>query len=75
MYDGGIQALKLLKADKELLRLKKKIPKEEDAFANWLQKNNPNIAKRLMKTHLKEKKRKKQKTEEAVTTAKDLTFS
>ena len=41
--------------------------KEEEAFASWLEKNNPRIAKRLMKKQLEEKK--KQKTEEAAVTA------
>jgi hypothetical protein len=46
--------------------------KEEEAFANWLQKNNPKITKLLMKKQLEERKRKKEKTEKTVNTAKDL---
>jgi ferritin-like metal-binding protein YciE len=68
MYEGGIQALELLKADKKTIKTLEKILKEEEGFANWLQKNNPRIAKRLMKKQLEEKK-KKQKTEEAAATA------
>ncbi len=70
MYEGGIQALELLKADKKTMKILEKILKEEEAFANWLQKNNPRIAKRLMKKQLEEKKKKKEKeeTEESVTT-------
>jgi len=41
--------------------------KEEKAFANWLEKNNPKIAKRLMKKQLEEKK--KEKAEEAAVTS------
>ena len=68
MYKGGIQALELLKADKKTIRTLEKNLKEEEAFANWLEKNNPKIAKRLMTKQLEEKK-KKQKTEEAAVTA------
>jgi ferritin-like metal-binding protein YciE len=62
MYEGGIQALELLKADKKTIRLLEKNLKEELGFASWLEKNNPRIAKRLMKKQLEEKK--EQKTEE-----------
>jgi ferritin-like metal-binding protein YciE len=68
MYEGGIQALELLKADKKDIKALEKNLKEEEAFANWLQKNNSRIAKRLMKKQLEEKK-KKQKTEEAAVAA------
>ena len=64
MYEGGIQALELLKADKKTIRSLEKNLKEEEAFANWLGKNNPRIAKRLMKRQLEEKK--KEEAEEAV---------
>jgi ferritin-like metal-binding protein YciE len=60
MYEGGIQALRLLKADKKTIKTLEKILKEEKAFANWLQKNNPRIAKRLL--------RKKKIEEEAAAT-------
>ena len=66
MYKGGIQALELLKADKKAIKNLEKNLKEEEAFANWLEKNNPRIAKRLMTKKMEEKK-KKQKREESVT--------
>jgi hypothetical protein len=66
MYEGGIQALELLKADKKTIKTLQKILKEEESFANWLQKNNLRIAKRLMKKQLEEKK--KEETEESITT-------
>jgi len=65
MYEGGIQALRLLKADKKTIKALEKILKEEKAFANWLQKNNPRIAKRLF--------RKKKKKKEAEATATIMT--
>jgi ferritin-like metal-binding protein YciE len=68
LYEGGIQALELLKADKRAIKVLEKNLKEEEAFANWLEKNNPRIAKRLMKKQLEERK-KKLKTEEAAVTA------
>ena len=70
MYEGGIQALDLLKADKKTIRTLQKILNEEESFTNWLQKNNPRIAKRLLKKQLEEKKKKKKKeeTEETVIT-------
>ena len=62
MYRGGIQALELLEADKKTIKTLEKILKEEQAFGDWLEKNNPKIAKRLMKKQLvDEKKRKKKK--------------
>jgi ferritin-like metal-binding protein YciE len=62
MYRGGIQALELLEADKKTIKTLEKILKEEQAFGDWLEKNNPKIAKRLMtKQLLDEKKRKKKK--------------
>jgi ferritin-like metal-binding protein YciE len=66
MYKGGIQALELLKADKKAIKNLERNLKEEEAFANWLEKNNPRIAKRLMTKQIEEKK-KKQKREESVT--------
>ena len=59
MYEGGIQALELLKADKKTIKVLEKNLKEEQAFGNWLEKNNPRIAKRLMTKQLEEKKKKK----------------
>src|ERR687888_1903462 len=35
MYEGGIQALELLKADKKTIKILEKNLKEEEAFANW----------------------------------------
>jgi hypothetical protein len=35
--------------------------KEEEAFGNWLEKNNPKIAKRLMTKQIEEKKQGKKK--------------
>lgn len=64
MYEGGIRALELLDADKKTIKALQKILKEEESFAIWLEKNNPIIAKRLMK----EKKKKKEVTEESITT-------
>jgi ferritin-like metal-binding protein YciE len=62
MYRGGIQALELLEADKKTIKTLEKILKEEQAFGDWLEKNNPKIAKRLMTKQLvDEKKRKKKK--------------
>jgi len=65
MYRGGIQALELLKSDKKTIKTLEKILKEEQAFGDWLEKNNPKIAKRLMTKQLvDEKKRKKKKAVE-----------
>ncbi|HEY7082984.1 MAG TPA: DUF892 family protein [Nitrososphaeraceae archaeon] len=58
MYQGGIQALELLKTDKKTINTLQKNLKEEEAFAKWLEKNNPRIAKRLMTKQLQKKKRK-----------------
>jgi ferritin-like metal-binding protein YciE len=78
MYRGGIQALQLLKVDKKTIKELEKCLKEEEVFGDWLEKNNPKIAKRLMITQIEEKKqgrrRKMRKTvqeekEEAVSAA------
>jgi ferritin-like metal-binding protein YciE len=78
MYRGGIQALELLKADKKTIKALEKNLKEEEAFGDWLEKNNPKIAKRLMTKQMEEKKQGKkkmtkttqeEKEEEAVSTA------
>ena len=61
MYRGGIQALELLKADKKTIKALEKNLKEEEAFGDWLEKNNPKIAKRLMTKKMEEKKRGKKK--------------
>ena len=79
MYRGGIQALQLLRADKKTIKELEKCLKEEEVFGDWLEKNNPKIAKRLMIVQIEEKKhgRKKkmrktvqeEKEEEAVSAA------
>lgn len=66
MYEGGIQALELLRADKKAIKVLQKNLKEEKLFGDWLEKNNPRIAKRLMKKQLIEKEKEKK---EATTTA------
>ena len=62
MYRGGIQALQLLKADKKTIKTLEKNLEEEEAFGDWLEKNNPKIAKRLLTKEPEEKKRGKKKT-------------
>jgi len=57
MYKGGIQALELLKADKKTIKALERNLKEEESFGNWLEKNNPRIAKRLMTMQIEEKKK------------------
>ena len=75
MYKGGIQALELLKADKQTVKALERNLKEEESFGDWLEKNNPRIAKRLMTMHMEEKKKygKKKKVtrdeKEAISTA------
>jgi ferritin-like metal-binding protein YciE len=64
MYKGGIQALELLKADKKTIKALEKNLKEEEAFGDWLEKNNPKIAKRLMSNQRQGKKKKRKMTEE-----------
>lgn len=61
MYRGGIEALQLLKADKKTIKALEKNLKEEEAFGNWLEKNNPKIAKRLMTKQIEEKRQGKKK--------------
>ena len=62
IYKGGIQALELLKADKKTIKVLEKNLKEEEAFGDWLEKNNPNIAKRLMTKQIQERRQGKKKT-------------
>jgi bacterioferritin (cytochrome b1) len=80
MYRAGIDALKMLQADKKTIDVLKKNLKEEETFARWLEKNNPRIAKKLMtdQMHKRKKARTKQqqlrekqeqKEEEATATA------
>jgi ferritin-like metal-binding protein YciE len=61
MYRGGIQALQLLRADKKTIKELEKCLKEEEIFGDWLEKNNPKIAKRLMITQIEEKKQGRKK--------------
>ena len=66
MYKGGIQALELLKIDKKTIKALEKNLKEEQAFGDWLEKNNPRIAKKLMTKQIHQKTRgnKKKTTQE-----------
>jgi ferritin-like metal-binding protein YciE len=67
MYRGGIQALELLKADRKTITALEKNLKEEQAFGDWLEKNNPKIARKLMTKQMQDKKqRKKKKREEPI---------
>jgi ferritin-like metal-binding protein YciE len=61
MYRGGIEALQLLKADKKTIKALVKNLNEEEAFGDWLEKNNPKIAKRLLTKQVEEKKQGKKK--------------
>jgi ferritin-like metal-binding protein YciE len=61
MYRGGIQALELLKADKKTIKALQKNLKEEEAFGDWLEKNNPKIARKLMTKQMQDKKQRKKK--------------
>jgi ferritin-like metal-binding protein YciE len=61
MYKGGIQALELLKADKKTIKALQKNLKEEEAFGDWLEKNNPKIARKLMTKQMQDKKQRKKK--------------
>ena len=61
MYRGGIQALELLEADKKTIKTLEKILKEEQAFGDSLEKNNPKTAKRLMTKQLVDEKKRKRK--------------
>jgi tRNA A22 N-methylase len=74
MYKGGIQALELLKADKKTIDTLKKNLKEEESFGDWLERNNPQVAKRLMtkqveKNKKRAKKSKRQENEQAILAA------
>jgi len=63
MYKGGIQALELLKADKKTIQALQKNLKEEQVFGDWLEKNNPKIARKLMTKQLQDKKKRKKDEE------------
>jgi bacterioferritin (cytochrome b1) len=75
MYRGGIQALELLKADKKTIKTLEKNLKEEEAFGDWLEKNNPKIAKRLMTKQMEEKKQGKKKMTKAIQEEKEEAVS
>jgi ferritin-like metal-binding protein YciE len=76
MYRGGIQALQLLRADKKTIKELEKCLKEEEVFGDWLEKNNPKIAKRLMITQIEEKKQgRKKKMRETVQEEKEEAVS
>ena len=64
MYRGGNQALELLKADKKTIKALEKNLKEEQAFGDWLEKNNPKIARKLMTKQIQDKKKRKTKKDE-----------
>jgi ferritin-like metal-binding protein YciE len=66
LYRGGIQALQLLKADKNTIKALEKNLKEEEAFGDWLEKNNPKIAKRLMTKQIEQKKQGKKKVTKTI---------
>lgn len=62
MYKGGIQALEMLKADKKTIDILKKNLKEEEAFGDWLERNNPKIARRLMTKQVAQNKKRSKKS-------------
>lgn len=63
MYRAGIDALQLLRADKKTIDVLRKNLKEEEAFAKWLEKNNPRIAKKLMAEQMRRGKKREQEQE------------
>src|SRR6476619_3192954 len=74
MYKGGIQALELLKIDKKTIKALERNLKEEESFGDWLERNNPKVAKRLMTNQMEKnkkraKKSKRQESEQAVLSA------
>ena len=74
MYKGGIQASELMNADKKTIDTLKKNLKEEESFGDWLERNNPKIAKRLMTKQVDQnkkrgKKNKRQEKEEVILAA------
>lgn len=60
MYKAGLEALKLLQADKKTIDVLKKNLKEEERFGKWLEKNNPRVAKKLMEEQMTMRKKDKQ---------------
>jgi ferritin-like metal-binding protein YciE len=75
MYRGGIQALQLLKADKKTIKALEKNLKEEEAFGDWLEKNNPKMAKRLMTKQIEDKKQGKKKMTKTIQEEKEEAVS
>ena len=75
LYRGGIQALQLLKADKNTIKALEKNLKEEEAFGDWLEKNNPKIAKRLMTKQIEQKKQGKKKVTKTIQEEKEEAVS
>jgi ferritin-like metal-binding protein YciE len=75
MYRGGIEALQLLKADKKTIKALEKNLKEEEAFGDWLEKNNPKIAKRLLTKQIGEKKQGKKKMTKTIQEEKEEAVS
>jgi tRNA A22 N-methylase len=66
MYKGGIQALELLKADKKTIKTLEKNLKEEQVFGDWLERNNPKLARKLMTSQMQEKKQRKKNNNELI---------
>jgi tRNA A22 N-methylase len=66
MYKGGIQALELLKADKKTIKTLEKNLKEEQVFGDWLERNNPKLARKLMTSQMQEKKQRKKRNNELI---------
>ena len=64
MYRSGIEALKLLQADKKTIDVLKKNLKEEQGFEKWLERNNPRIAKKLMMEQMRKGKKSRQEGQE-----------
>jgi ferritin-like metal-binding protein YciE len=73
MYRAGIDALKMLQADKKTIDVLKKNLKEEEAFARWLEKNNPRIAKKLMTDQMRKGKKGRQRQEKEKQEQKEAT--
>ena len=64
MYRAGIDALKLLQADKKTIDVLKKNLKEEETFGKWLENNNPRIARKLMTEQMRKKKKGRQQVQQ-----------
>jgi ferritin-like metal-binding protein YciE len=64
MYKAGIDALKLLQADKKTIDVLKKNLKEEETFGKWLENNNPRIARKLMTEQMRKRKKGRQQVQQ-----------